>query len=60
MPPVLGPIELPPCGMCRRAQVRVRRPGRDPVVLCLACDGGPLVGQARAQLDERQRRALNL
>ncbi|MGI5151409.1 hypothetical protein ACQEVC_34435 [Plantactinospora sp. CA-294935] len=46
--------------MCRRTQVRVRRGEADPVVVCLACDGGPLVDQARAQLDERQRRALNL
>lgn len=58
--PVLGPIDLPPCGVCRRAKVRVRRREADPVVLCLACDGGPLVDQARAQLSERQRRALNL
>jgi hypothetical protein len=58
--PVLGPIDLPPCGVCRRARVRVRRGDRDPVVLCLACDGGPLVEKARAQLDDDQRRALNL
>lgn len=60
MAPVLGPIDLPPCGVCRRARVRVRRDGHDAVVLCLACDGGPLVEKARAQLDDRQRRALNL
>ena len=57
---VIGPIKLPPCGVCRRAQVRARRGDRDPVVLCLACDGGPLVDKARAALSNDQRRALNL
>ncbi|WP_319463036.1 hypothetical protein [Micromonospora sp. RTP1Z1] len=58
--PVIGPIELPPCGVCRRGKVRVRRGERDPVVLCLACDGGPLVEKARKVLSDDQRRALNL
>ncbi|MFG1660747.1 hypothetical protein ACL02O_29460 [Micromonospora sp. MS34] len=57
---MLGPIELPPCGICRRGQVRVRRGDRDPVVVCLACDGGPLVEKARRVLSDDQRRALNL
>ncbi|SCL70608.1 hypothetical protein GA0070606_5452 [Micromonospora citrea] len=58
--PVLGPIDLTPCGICRRARVRARRGDRDPVVLCLACDGGPLVEKARRVLSDEQRRALNL
>ncbi|MEU0156443.1 hypothetical protein [Micromonospora fulviviridis] len=58
--PVIGPIDLPPCGVCRRGKVRVRRRDRDPVVLCLACDGGPLVDKARRVLSDDQRRALNL
>ncbi|SCL43447.1 hypothetical protein [Micromonospora aurantiaca (nom. illeg.)] len=58
--PVVGPIDLPPCGVCRRGRVRVRRADRDAVVLCLACDGGPLVDKARAVLSDDQRRALNL
>lgn len=58
--PVLGPLDLPPCRICRRARVRVRRGDRDPVELCLACDGGPLVEKARGELDDEQRRALNL
>jgi hypothetical protein len=58
--PVAGPIELPPCGVCQRPQVRVRRREALPVVLCLACDIGPLADQALAQLNNEQRRALNL
>lgn len=60
MAPVIGPVQLPRCGVCGRGQVRVRRTGCDPVLLCLVCDGGPLVDQARAQLDEQQRRTLDL
>ncbi|MFU8873266.1 hypothetical protein [Micromonospora sp. SL4-19] len=58
--PVVGPIDLPSCGICRRSRIRARRGDRDPVVLCLACDGGPLVDEARAVLSDDQRRALNL
>jgi hypothetical protein len=58
---VEGADGLPECGVCRRSKVRVRRgEGGVPVLLCLACDGGPLVDKARAALTDEQRRALNL
>jgi len=58
---VEGARDLPQCTVCRRVMVRARR-GDDgvPVVLCLACDAGPLVEKARAALTDAQRRALNL
>lgn len=60
MAPVVGPVMLPPCGVCGRPQVRARRQGRTAVLLCLTCDGGPLVDETLAQLDEQQRRTLGL
>lgn len=60
MAAVAGPVPLPPCGVCGGPQVRARRVGRDPVLLCLTCDGGPLVEEARAQLNPQQRRTLGL
>lgn len=58
---VEGVDDLPQCGVCRRSVVRVRR-GEDgaPALICLACDGGPLVEKARAALSDAQRRALKL
>ena len=58
---VEGARDLPQCTVCRRVMVRVRRGEHGvPVLLCLACDAGPLAEKARAALSDAQRRALNL
>ncbi len=57
---VEGPVHLPPCGVCGRPRVRVRRGDGYRLLVCLGCDGGPLVEEALAILSTEQRQALGL